>query len=104
MRVLIALASAVLVAGCGGSSNTRSSDPVNPPPGSGQRPTNDVDAALADMEAATAKPPPPPTSGSSQPAVVPPVMPEQGDKPLFEERWAESISRVRVELQKYKRW
>ncbi len=104
MRVLIALASAVLVAGCGGSSGTRSSDePANPPPDSTQRPGNDVDAALADMEAATTKPPPP-TSQPGQPPIQPVAMPEQVDKPLFEERWAESISRVRMELQKYKRW
>jgi hypothetical protein len=57
------------------------------------------------MESATDQPKPP-TTGAPPPPPPTTVtaMPEQGDKPLFEERFADQIRTIRVALQRYKRW
>lgn len=109
MRILVVLAALIVLAGCGSSSTARPdtpSDTGKPGPDPSARPDS-ADDALAAMESASAKGKEPvakPVDAPKPGDTVKPAAAPEADKPYFEEQWAPAINKVRVELQKYKRW
>ncbi len=125
MRLFVALSAAFLVVGCG-SSKPREDDTSRPPSEerkpSGQPPA-DADSALAEMEAAANED----SAAAKRRAEEEDMRRKEAERkrieaeakglegtgtregqgedvPLFEERFADMIAKVRVELQKYRRW